>query len=425
VDKGGQVSLTGDAQIAQLHFAQSSADTLTVKNSYTGTVSLRYPEQVSLETLTDVGNSQNAEVAHASISFADATGKTVAVKDTDLVVSESADSYGSCPVCGECRWTALTDADLDAFGAYDLPAGHYRLTQNVSTTQKSLNKNADHPGNFCLDLAGYTFSGSTRGFIVYADATLNIIDSVGGGIVEGCGTAAVAGGGLYVAPGGEVNLYGGAVRSNPVNSETRSAGGAVAVNGGAFNLYGGTVQGCPVSGNGGAIQVKGTAEAPGSFTAAGGQVIAGTAGKNGNCVCVEQDGHVVLTADATIDEIFFTESSADLLTVTGRYTGTVALKYPEAVTLTELTDIGNSLSGDVSGATIRFTDLPDKTADIIERHMWPIGKSKVPNSLEGFIVSGADKYSSVKDLVRRSDGAIREKLIGEYEQGGHDYEQEE
>ena len=70
-------------------------------------------------------------------------------------------------------------------------------------------------------------------------------------------------------------------------------------------------------------------------------------------------------------------------------------------------------------------DLPDKTADIIERHMWPIGKSKVPNSLEGFIVSGADKYSSVKDLVRRSDGAIREKLIGEYEQGGHDYEQEE
>ena len=45
-------------------------------------------------------------------------------------------------------------------------------------------------------------------------------------------------------------------------------------------------------------------------------------------------------------------------------------------------------------------DLPEKTEDIIERHMWPIGKSKVPNSIEGFIVSAADKYNSVKDLVK-------------------------
>jgi uncharacterized protein len=47
--------------------------------------------------------------------------------------------------------------------------------------------------------------------------------------------------------------------------------------------------------------------------------------------------------------------------------------------------------------------LSDKSADIIERHMWPVGESKVPNSIEGVVVSVADKYSAVKDLVKGSD----------------------
>lgn len=48
-------------------------------------------------------------------------------------------------------------------------------------------------------------------------------------------------------------------------------------------------------------------------------------------------------------------------------------------------------------------DLSDKSVDIIERHMWPAGGSQAPNSLEGMIVSSADKYSAVKDLVKGSD----------------------
>lgn len=50
-----------------------------------------------------------------------------------------------------------------------------------------------------------------------------------------------------------------------------------------------------------------------------------------------------------------------------------------------------------------MAELPEKTEDIIERHMWPAGGSKAPNSLEGAIVSLADKYSAVKDLVKGSD----------------------
>ena len=47
-------------------------------------------------------------------------------------------------------------------------------------------------------------------------------------------------------------------------------------------------------------------------------------------------------------------------------------------------------------------DLPKETEDIIERHMWSLGKSRMPNSIEGMIVSAADKYSSVADLVKGS-----------------------
>ena len=48
-------------------------------------------------------------------------------------------------------------------------------------------------------------------------------------------------------------------------------------------------------------------------------------------------------------------------------------------------------------------DLPEEAESIIERHMWPVGKSEVPDSLEGAIVSVADKYNAVKDIVKGSE----------------------
>ena len=48
-------------------------------------------------------------------------------------------------------------------------------------------------------------------------------------------------------------------------------------------------------------------------------------------------------------------------------------------------------------------EMPEKTEDIIERHMWPAGQSEAPNSIEGVVVSLADKYSAVEDLVKGSE----------------------
>ena len=48
------------------------------------------------------------------------------------------------------------------------------------------------------------------------------------------------------------------------------------------------------------------------------------------------------------------------------------------------------------------SNLSEKTKDIIIRHMWPKGQSKAPNSLEGIIVSIADKIAAVEDFFRGS-----------------------
>ena len=64
------------------------------------------------------------------------------------------------------------------------------------------------------------------------------------------------------------------------------------------------------------------------------------------------------------------------------------------------------------------SELPEKAEDIIERHMWPLGDSKAPNSIEGAVVSVADKYSAVKDVVRGSE--VKKTGVRNYVKGERD-----
>lgn len=57
----------------------------------------------------------------------------------------------------------------------------------------------------------------------------------------------------------------------------------------------------------------------------------------------------------------------------------------------------------VSVARDIVDDLPEEAEGIIEQHMWPIGDSKAPDTIESAVVSVADKYAAVKDLVKGSD----------------------
>ena len=63
-------------------------------------------------------------------------------------------------------------------------------------------------------------------------------------------------------------------------------------------------------------------------------------------------------------------------------------------------------------------ELPEKAEEIIERHMWPLGDSKAPNSIEGAVVSVADKYSAVKDVVRGSE--VKKTGVRNYVKGERD-----
>jgi len=63
-------------------------------------------------------------------------------------------------------------------------------------------------------------------------------------------------------------------------------------------------------------------------------------------------------------------------------------------------------------------ELPEKTEDIIERHMWPLGDSKAPNSIEGAVVSVADKYNAVKDVVKGSE--VKNTGVRNYVKGEKD-----
>lgn len=58
-------------------------------------------------------------------------------------------------------------------------------------------------------------------------------------------------------------------------------------------------------------------------------------------------------------------------------------------------------------------ELPEKTEDAIARHMWPFAGSKMPNSLEGAIVSAADKIASFEDytetILQKAAGKLRER----------------
>jgi hypothetical protein len=60
--------------------------------------------------------------------------------------------------------------------------------------------------------------------------------------------------------------------------------------------------------------------------------------------------------------------------------------------------------------------------------MWPAGESEVPNSIEGVVVSVADKYSAVKDLVKGSEAkntgvknylrSEKEKIVSKIRESG-------
>ena len=368
VSKNAVVTLAGDSCVENLYLVGGTAAKLTVQGNYTGTVEIGYPEGTTLEQLQKIASAEALEgvaasVSGATITFRGVEGMTAAVKDGELVVSDSPYSYIYCHHCEQTlQWTPITDAELDlAENTKGMKPGHYILTENVTTLQKQLNPDGANPGSFCFDLNGYEFHGTTRAFYVYNDAALSIQDSAGGGFVQGDKGANNYGGTMYCQGANSViNVYGTTVKGTPVNN---LRGSAVFITYGTVNLYDATVEGNHSTQYGGTIFCAGT----GKLNVSGGKLVAGTTDGTGSCVFLDTNAKITVAGDAVIDEVYVNGKPASAVTVDATeeaFAGNATLRFATAVSAgTDVGDITGTLgiTGTLTEGGSGMAILPEGT----------------------------------------------------------------
>ena len=275
-----------------------------------------------------------------------------------------------CEACGETvEWTPIQNGDYDQNNS--IGAGHYYLTEDITDTGLNGQWNigdgsATH--KTCIDLMGHDKTSASRNFIVNANATLNLMDSVGTSEVQGQTYSGISrGGNIYVHEDGTFNLYGGTLSLNKVEGVAGIGQGGVVYLYGAMTMYGGTVKGAEVTSNntditsnngcGGAIYVRGSQ----GLNVYGGTIESGSVPTGGCGPCVFIHGRyadVTIGGNAAIDNIYFFNNDGTTFNVSGAYTGTASLTFNETnVTLAQGLDIGNCINNaSLSGGNITCVD---------------------------------------------------------------------
>lgn len=368
-DTTAVVTLSGDAKIDELFFAKSSATSLVIDGTYTGTAKVMYSSNITVKegdkigTLTNNGNVTGAKIAFENERYG------VAASGTDLVM-EIKPATAKDGWCEYCQKTVTWEPWTNDFAktTIDVPTGHYYLFEDLPNNAVKSAK-----GTVCLDLNGHTMKSKGRSFIVssqsYTEVTpiLNLMDSKGNGCaISYDGSNNPNGGTAYVVNKGIFNMYGGTLKH--VTDGTKSVtnlGGVVCLystssspDGGTMNFYGGTIDAseCTMKelGQGSAVylSLRSTLNAYGG-TILGGQITGNI--KDGECVYLDDaSAKIMLTGDAKIDEIRFKTEPVNSLTVSGNYTGKVTLAYPEGTVEKEGFVTGKAINkADVSGADMR------------------------------------------------------------------------
>lgn len=204
--------------------------------------------------------------------------RTLVELNSDFTFKGTAGNTGYCPHCGELvTWTAGLSTTKD---------GHFYMTGNVIAAE-----NSTVTANAVLDLNGYTLERTNRRMIFNtAGKSLAVLDSVGGGKMQGTGTVETYNkyGGLidFVAKA-SFTLYSGTVRMNPGDGTSvvpyggtiysRASGSQVSINGGIIS--GGVLKASGATGGGNIYMIKGD-----TLTVNAGMIKGGNAGvaKGGN-----------------------------------------------------------------------------------------------------------------------------------------------
>ena len=363
IASGAKIVLTGDASIAELKFSSYSPEQLTLQGKCTGTVMFRGASGQATDGAV-IGVSDNADTgrAHYTVYNTDlyvvAKGEKVMISGVGTVNPVQTE-VRYCPMCGrDATWMTYGPEDFEVESS--IPSGHYVVTSE-DTTCYWLQKTVAGDDRICLDLNGKTLKANARAFNV-STGTLNIMDSVGGGVITASGphdVSSIYGGTFIVRAAGRVNLYSGKLTYElPTDGRKYPARGGVIYNQGVVNVYGGEISGGSATA-GANIYVDADANSVGHLGLYGGTVGGYVKLPSGSTsgVCIINRGTVVLSGDANANNITFTASdhspaAGDRITVSGKYTGTVTINN-NSWSATKL-DLGNSENGDISEANITF-----------------------------------------------------------------------
>ena len=302
--------------------------------------------------------------------------------------------------CGapNVTWEALTETTTI------VPGGHYRLERDVHLPLQLGFTTEEEAGTYCFDLAGHTLhtADSKRSFLLgksdgSVSVTVNVMDSSAAqtGRVEGFGTS--AGGLIYIWTNCTLNIYGGTFINT--NSGTNYGGIFNLRKGASLNMYGGKMVGITVSGEGGVGYMYSGA----TLNVSGGEIISGTStGNKGDCINAAAGALINLSNSAKIDEIYFANAAAASgLTISGRYTGKVALNFATAPTTG--TQIGVS-----DGATIGLDSVY-----VLSPRMYGTvsGNTLVATALSGVAVKSGTQTTTYATLTEACENLKKGNTI--------------
>lgn len=328
-----KIKLTNDASIEEIYFAGDPANSLIISATYWGSVVLN-PKTALTEGATIATTQDAAVIGEDAKIVVKGTEFVAAISGNKVVVSTGA----WCEACQKAAvWQDLS-GQLSATAS-----GHYKLTKNVSTSGVTLKCTS----NVCLDLNGFTYNSSGRAFLLGNSSgaytfALNILDSSAEqtGVLSGAGGDGYTAGVVYVYKNTALNLYSGTICLSKGGSGNQ--GGVLATwSGSEINMYGGKIIGGKANDFGGAIYLRSGS----TLNLAGGSIEGGTATNKGDCVYVASGGTIKLSGNGSADQIYYDGDSASKLTVSGKYTGKVELKF--ATTPAAGKDVGNSDNAEI------------------------------------------------------------------------------
>lgn len=415
-----QLLLGGQPYVDEICFVGANKKT-KVDAVFTGEVNITYADGVitAAEGLK-IGTGTEGSLKNGWLMCDIGNGYRVVNDGTDLKLAEIPEGvlYRTCPVCGgdvKHAWQPL-----DPKTGKTLPAGNYHryLDHTMAegeTVQLQPGSNIQGKLQLCLDLYGNGFETIGRAVSPAGGSILNILDTKSGGYIQGStGSNNTAGGTLYVGDA-EVNLYSGTLKYKQVENENyrgTGKGGVVAIYEGTLNVYGGTIEGTDMrtskywdaaaadNGSGGAIYMYGGT----NLNVYGGHIKTGSAaeGKPGPCVYVHQIScSVNLSGDGVVDNIYFRYNLQEKLSVTGTYTGSASVTFPDNLTIAENMVIGTAVDADMSRSSITCTNgkgyyVPAQDGKLII--------SSFPN---GTVAGNGDVvYASVQDAVDAYTGGV-------------------